>query len=396
MLKWLLILIAIVVIAFLGFYLFKPNEKISQQGPPSGQNMGPRERTQGPGGRKQGPGGRSQGPGGRAQGSGGRSQGLLDRTTSKVDAFVVTPSILNNEISVSGSLLANDEVELKSEVSGRVVKINLPEGKLVKKGTLLVKIFDEDLQADLKKLQIQLEIQEKIHIRQQELLKVNGISQNDYELTELQLNSLRANIEVQKVQIRKTELLAPFDGVIGLRNISVGAQITTATMLATIRTENNLKLDFNIPEKYSAEIKSGMKITFTMSNTDQIFEATVFATEQGIDVDTRNLKVRALVNTKSSTLLPGAFTDVRLRLGSKNDALLIPTLAIIPAEKTKKVIVARGGKAHFTEVKTGVRKASTIEITEGLQVGDTIITTGILFLKEGSKLSYSSVKSDSL
>jgi len=167
-------------------------------------------------------------------------------------------------------------------------------------------------------------------------------------------------------------------------------------MLATIRTESKLKLDFNIPEKYSANIKSGMKISFSMSNTDEIFEATVFATEQGIDETTRNLKVRAMVNSKSPSLIPGAFTDVKLQLGSKNDALMIPTLAIIPTEKTKKVIVARGGKAHFAEVRTGVRKASIIEITDGLQVGDTIITTGILFLKEGSKLSYSSVKSDSL
>jgi len=381
-LKWLLVIVAILVVSLLSFYLFKPSEKVSQLGPPAGRSMDP--------------GGREQGPGGRNQAPGGRSQGLRDRTPSKVDAFVVSPSLLNNEISVSGTLLANDEVELKSEVSGRVVAINLPEGKLVKKGTLLVKIFDDDLQADLKKLQIQLEIQEKIHARQEELLKVNGISQNDYELTELQLNSLRANIEVQKVQIRKTELLAPFDGVIGLRNISVGAQITTGTMLATIRTESKLKLDFNIPEKYSANIKSGMKISFSMSNTDEIFEATVFATEQGIDETTRNLKVRAMVNSKSPSLIPGAFTDVKLQLGSKNDALMIPTLAIIPTEKTKKVIVARGGKAHFAEVRTGVRKASIIEITDGLQVGDTIITTGILFLKEGSKLSYSSVKSDSL
>ena len=139
----------------------------------------------------------------------------LEKQQLKVDAFVVKPSILIDEISVSGSLLAYEEVVLKNEVPGRVVKINLPEGKFVKKGTLLVKLFDDDLVAGLNKLQTQLAIQEKIHERQSELLNANGISQNDYEQTGLQLNSLRADIEVQKVLIRKTEVLAPFDGVIG-------------------------------------------------------------------------------------------------------------------------------------------------------------------------------------
>ena len=324
------------------------------------------------------------------------SRNASSRQQAKVDAFVVKPSLLIDEISVSGSLLAYDEVELKNEVSGRIVLLNLPEGKAVKMGTLLVKLFDDDLQAGLKKLQIQLAIQEKIHERQSELLKVNGISQNDYDQTGLLLNSLKADIEVQKVLIRKTEVLAPFDGMIGLRNVSVGAEVTPSTLLATIRSEDKLKLDFSVPEKYSSEIKPGMKISFNMSNDEKKYEATVIATEQGIDVATRNLKVRSVVDNKYDHLLPGAFTDVNLMLGEKKNALLIPTQAIIPSAQAKSVIVAKNGKANFVVVKTGVRRASNIEITDGLQVGDTIITTGILFLKQGSKLSYSTVKTDSI
>lgn len=375
-LKWFLIIAGIGAVAFITYFFTKPASAPQEQ--PGRPVSGGRPMGGGPMG-------------------GGRPQaGSRDRTPSKVDAYVVQPSILNNEISVSGSLLAFDEVDLKSEVAGRVVAVNLPEGKQVKKGTLLVKIFDDDLQAEMKKFQAQLAIQEKIHERQAELMKVNGISQNDYEATELQISSLKANIDVQKVHIRKTEVLAPFDGTIGLRNISLGAQITPSTSLATIRTENKLKLDFNIPEKYSSEIKTGMKINFTLSNSPEVHEATIFATEEGIDVATRNLKVRSLVENKSAELLPGTFADVKLHLGSKDDALMIPTLAIIPSEQRKNVIVARGGKAHFTEIKTGVRKASAIEVIDGLQVGDTIITTGIMFLKEGSKLQYSSVKAESL
>ena len=171
---------------------------------------------------------------------------------AKVEGFVASPSLLVDQITVSGSLLAYEEVALMNEIAGRVVLINLPEGKFVKKGTLLVKLFDDDLQANLKKLQTQLAIQEKIYQRQSELLKVNGISQYDYDQTFLQVNSIKADIEVQQSIIRKSEILAPFDGTIGLRNISVGAQVTPSILLATIRMEDKLKLDFSIPEKYSS------------------------------------------------------------------------------------------------------------------------------------------------
>ncbi len=314
----------------------------------------------------------------------------------KVDAYIVKPSLLINEITVSGTLMANEEVELKNEVAGRIVKLNLQEGKFVKEGTLLVKLFDDDLQADLKKLQTQLAIQQQIYNRQSELLKVNGISQNDYEQTGLQLNSIKAEIEVQKVKIRKTEVLAPFDGVIGLRNVSVGAQVTPSTLLATIRSIDQLKLDFSVPEKYSPEIVPGMKVKFTVYESKKAYDATVIASERGIDPYTRNMKVRALVNSKSNQLIPGSFTNVQLRMNENKHALVIPTQSIIPNQENKTVIIAKNGKAHFTEVKTGIRKVSYIEITNGLQPGDTVITNGILFLKEGSPLKYATVKTDSL
>lgn len=319
-------------------------------------------------------------------------RGDKGKVEKKVDAIIVKPTLLINEISVSGSLLAFEEVELKNEVAGRVVKINLPEGKFVKKGTLLVKLFDDDLQSSLHKLTTQLAIQQKIYNRQSELLKVSGISQNDYDQTGLLLNSLKADIEVEKTLIRKTEVLAPFDGVIGLRNISIGAIVTPATLLSTIRTANKIKLDFSVPEKYSSVITTGMKVKFRMSNNDKVYDATVIATEQGINVGTRSLKVRALVNSTARELVSGAFANVTLRLSENKNALMIPTQTIIPEEESKSVIVARNGKAHFITVQTSIRKASDIEITDGLQPGDTVITTGLLFLKEGGKLQYATIK----
>jgi len=320
----------------------------------------------------------------------------MKKPQTKVDAFIVHPSLLIDEISVSGSLMAYDEVELKNEVSGRVVKINLPEGKAVKEGMLLVKLFDDDLQANLKKLEAQLAIQEQIMSRQTELLNVNGISQNEYDQTTLQVSSIKADIDVQKALIRKTEILAPFDGIIGLRNISVGAQVGQSTLLATIRSVNKLKLDFSVPEKYSSSIQPGLKVNFTLYNNENQYVATVFATEQGIDADTRNLRVRAVVESPSKNLIPGAYTNVYLKLNENKNALLIPTQALIPREQDKSVIVTRNGIARFTKVKTGIRKPSEIEILEGLQSGDTVITSGILFLKDGDKILFSSIKTGSL
>lgn len=319
-----------------------------------------------------------------------------DKTQAFLTAYVVKPTQLDKTITVSGTLKSFDETVLMPEISGRVVKINLPEGKFVKEGTLLVKLFDGDLQANLNKLKAQLAILEQTNERQSELMKVSGLSQQDYDQTVLQIQSTKADIEVLQTQIRKTEIRAPFDGVIGLRNISVGAIVNASTSLATIRTVDKLKLDFSVPEQYSSELKPGMKIQFTVRGADKHYDAIVMATEREIEQDTRNLKIRAGVNSKSDGLTPGAFATVELILGKNDQALMIPTQAIIPSERNKSVIISKDGKATFVKVKTGVRRESSIEILGGIQKGDTVVTTGILFIKDGMKLKFSSIKNDSI
>lgn len=314
----------------------------------------------------------------------------------KVEGHIVGSKLLTEELSVSGTLMPFDEVELKPEIAGRVVKMNLPEGRFVKSGTLLVKLYDEDLQASLKKLKSQVALQEKIYQRQSELMKVNGISQNEYDQTGLLVNSLKADIEYQKAIIRKTEVLAPFDGIIGLRNISPGALVNTSTILSTFRSNNRLKLDFSIPEKYSSEIKTGMIVNFKLNNDEKVFKASIIATETGIDKNTRNLRIRALVNDSSVKLVAGSFANVKLKLRENKNAILVPTMAIIPSARKKSVIVAKNGLAIMKEIKTGVRKSSEIEVIEGLSAGDTIVTSGLLFLKDGMPVIFSSVKKDTL
>ncbi len=320
----------------------------------------------------------------------GRRGGKRDKPQMAVEATVLHPQSLESELSITGSLLANDEVELKNDVSGRIVYLNLPEGKAVRKGTVMARLFNDDLQAGLKQLQAQLALQEQLSKRQAELQKINGISQNEYEKTVLTVNTLKAQIEQQRALIRKTEVLAPFDGVVGLRNVSVGAVVNSSTTLATLRS-NRLKLDFYVPEKYIGVIKAGMNVSFTLYSGKKTYTANVMATERGIDNDTRSLKVRALISESGSELNPGGFANVTLRIGENQKAILIPSQALIPLERNQQVIVSRNGKAVFVDVVTGIRKESKVEIVSGLSDGDTLVTTGLMFIKPLDKLKFSRV-----
>jgi membrane fusion protein (multidrug efflux system) len=321
----------------------------------------------------------------------GKTSDARPNLLSYVEGVIVKSSALEQKIMVSGTLKPFEETILMPEVPGRVVSINLPEGNFVKKGTLLVKLFDGDLQANLSKAQTQMQIEQQTLDRQAELLKISGISQTDYDQTRLQVASIKDDIEVLKVQIGKTAIVAPFDGTIGLRNVSIGAEVTPSTALATIRAESQLKLDFSVPEKYSGQVKPGEKVQFTIEGDDKKIDATVLATEENIEANTRNLNVRAVVDNKSNKLIPGAFANVELSLGENDSAMMVPTQAIIPEERYKKIIVAVNGKATFLTVNTGTRQDSTIEVLDGIKPGDTVVTTGILLIRPGEMLNFSKV-----
>ncbi len=311
-----------------------------------------------------------------------------------VEGYIVRPALLEQSITVSGTVKSFEETVLMPDVSGRVVMINLPEGKFVKKGTVLVKLFDADLQASLQKLQTQLEIARTTKKRQAELLTVSGISELEYDQTTLQVNSIGDDIEVLKAQISKLVVLAPYDGVIGLRNISLGAQVTPGTPLATIRETNQFKLDFSVPEKYSSEITEGKTVRFTVQGmgADTVFTARIIAAEGGIEATTRNLRARALVSRPDPSLRPGKFATVEVPLAIVPDALMIPTQSVIPQERNKKVIIARNGKAIFVTIETGTRRMKDVEVVSGLHAGDTVVTTGILFVRQNDDLKFSKIR----
>src|SRR5918995_2993194 len=169
-------------------------------------------------------------------GAGGRQQGPIS-----VDGFIVSEKTISENIEVPGSLLPFEETQIRAEVGGRIVKLNINEGSVVTKGTVLVKLFDEDLQAMLRKLEVQLKIKEKSEERSSELLKIQGISQQDYDLSALDVENLRADIESTRIAISKTEIRAPYTGKLGLRNVSLGAYIAPNDIITIIRQVDKLK-----------------------------------------------------------------------------------------------------------------------------------------------------------
>jgi membrane fusion protein, multidrug efflux system len=318
----------------------------------------------------------------------GRQQGPIS-----VDGFIVKQSSVSEDVQVPGSLLPFEETQIRAEVGGRITQLNIKEGTVVQKGTLLVKLFDQDLQAQLRKLKVQLQIKQKTEERNGELLKINGISQQDYDLSTLDVENLRADIESTQIAISKTEIRAPYSGQLGLRNISLGSYISPQDIVATIRQVDQLKLEFSVPEKYARQIAKGYAVRFRVDGGDEDHKAVVIATENSVDQNTRTLKIRALVNEKDNELVPGVFAKVNLQLGNDDKALLVPSQALIPTARNKQVIVLRKDSAMFTVVETGIRDSAYVQVLSGIQVGDTVITTGLMAVRPNSKIKVTKVSS---
>jgi membrane fusion protein, multidrug efflux system len=306
---------------------------------------------------------------------------------TRVDGFVVSTEPFQQNIEIPGTIIANEVGEIHPEVSGRIVQLNVVEGKYVGKGAVLAKLYDGDLRAQLNKINVQLALAKKTEERQAQLLKIQGISQQDYDISLLQVNSLRADIGILQTSIAKTVVRAPFSGKIGLNKISPGAYVTPASVIAVINQTDQLKLDFSVPEKYTGQIKVGQIVTFTIEGSKKQLGAKVVATEANVMENTRSLTVRAAVTGTDDALIAGAFAKVQLNLDPEPDAILVPTQAILPQARGKKVILYKGGTAIFADVTTGVRDSARVQITEGLKAGDTIVVTGLLSVRPEGKIT---------
>lgn len=318
-----------------------------------------------------------------------QQRGGGQRPPVRAEAITVTTTTLLDAIEIPGSVVANEATEIHPEVAGRITGIYFTEGAQVGKGTVLFKLNDADLQAQLRKLQVQERIARQNQTRSEELLKIGGISRQDFEATQLQVSNTAADIAITREQIAKTVVRAPFSGKLGLRLVSVGAYVSPSSILTTISQVSQMKIDFTIPEKYIPQVSRGQYVNFTIEGNSRKYTARVMATESNITQNTRTLQVRAIVQGDNSGLTPGAFAKVQLNFAPNSNAIMVPTQAVIPQARGKKVYVYNNGTAKFVDVTTGVRDSSDVEITSGLSVGDTVLTTGLLSLRPDAKVMLS-------
>lgn len=313
------------------------------------------------------------------------------RPPAKVDVYIVQTQTVSEAIEIPGTIVASESTEIHPEVSGRIVSLNVREGAYVNKGAVLAKLYDADLQAQRRKLEVQLKMAQQTEDRYNQLQKIGGISKQDYDVTALQVSNIRADLAIINTEIAKTVVRAPFSGKLGLKEISTGAYVTPQSVIATIQKTNGLRLDFNVPEKYTSQIKNGQYVNFTVEGSNRSYTAVVMATNAGITEATRSLTYRAQVKGDETGLVPGGFAKVRLAFEPNHNAIMIPTQAIISQARGKKVYVYKDGKADFVDVTTGVRDSSNIQILSGINKGDTIIVTGLLSLKPDAKVNIKQV-----
>ena len=309
-----------------------------------------------------------------------------------VDGYVVQPTALPNEVVTTGTLLSNELTEIRPQVSGRVTDIYFTEGGYVHKGDLLVKLFDGDLRAQMDKLKIQKKLADTTLARQEQLLQIDGISRQAVDATRNEAAAFQAQLDYYVAEISKTEIRAPFSGTLGLRQISEGAIVSPTTLVTKIYQNDPLKLEFSIPESYANQVKTGDYVGFTTSaHRTDTFSGKVYAINPGINPQSHTLSMRALVPNKGNRLTPGSFASVRVKLREIQNAIMVPTEALIPTTKANQVVVCKSGQAQFVSVETGVRTSDKVQILSGIQAGDTVLTTGILQVQPGMAVQFLTV-----
>ena len=312
-----------------------------------------------------------------------------------VNAEMVKTHTMTDKTITTGNIIPSEEVDLSFEASGKVVAIYFKEGEFVEKGTLLAKINDKPLKAQLKKLESQVPLAKDRVYRQETLLKKNAVSQEAYESVVTEYDKLMADIELVKANIAQTELYAPFDGIVGLRELSEGAFVSPSTKMAKLTQVNPLKIDFSIPESYASEVRDGAKIKFSLEDSEGImchYEARVYAIESTIDMNTRTLRVRALYDNPNRSLMPGRFASVEITRREIDDALSVPSEAIIPEMGRNLVYLYRSGRAQPVEIVSGIRTEARVQALSGIQAGDTLIVSGVMQLRTGTHVKIDQIR----
>ena len=312
------------------------------------------------------------------QNGGGNAEPLV------VNVVQLKKETLNNQLQVSGTILPNESVDIKPEINGLVTKINFKEGQYVTKGTPLLYLNDNELQAQFQRLQYTQKLVQTQESRQKQLLAREAISQEEYDIVLNQYNTALSDIKLVQAQLEKTVIRAPFNGRLGLRQISEGAVINAANIIVSIVNIDPIKLEFSIPERYSGLIAEGSSIYFSSESSTEEVEGKVYAFEPQIDAATRTIKLRAQSPNKSGKYLPGMFVKIRFVLDVKEDALMVPAESVIPELSGYKVfVVGADGNAEQRKIEIGTRTDTQVQVISGLKEGDLVLTTGVMQVRQG-------------
>ena len=323
----------------------------------------------------------SPGPAASAGGPAGTNQDL------PVSVIKLQKETLRNQLQVSGTILPNESVNLRSEISGLVTRISFKEGQYVSKGTPLLYLNDDELQAQYQRLQYTQKLFETQENRQKQLLAREAISQEEYDIALNQFNTALSDIKLVEAQLSKTVIRAPFSGILGLRLVSEGSVIGTNDILVSLVNIDPIKIEFSIPERYANQVTIGSPVYFTNEASTGEVEGKVYAFEPQIDLATRTLKLRAQSPNKNGRFLPGMFVKIRFILEITEDALLVPAESVIPELSGYKVfVVGADGKAEQRIVEIGTRTESQVQVLSGLNEGDLVLTTGVMQVRQGMPL----------
>ena len=308
-----------------------------------------------------------------------------------VDVMIAATEQISTTIEANGSVVAFEYLELRPEVAGRLTYLQVPEGNVVAQGTVIARVNDADLQAQMNKTRVLLDLAQKTEVRLAKLIAVGGINQADYDAIVSQVNGYKADLAYTQSLIDKTVVKAPFSGLVGLRMVSPGAYVTPITLIATLQQVDKIKVDFTLPEQYSKLIRKGadVEVQTDLSKAER-HKATIIATEPQISSVSRNLKVRSVLQGVKAN--PGSFVKVYLTRRQDHPSIMVPTNCIIPDDKNKQVVVVKGGKANFVNVKTGIRNEDMVEIISGINPGDSVVVTGVLFARPKAPVKVRSVK----
>ena len=309
-----------------------------------------------------------------------------------VQGYIVQQTQLLDRVVATGSLRANESVDLAAETSGKITHILFAEGRRVSQGDLLVKINDAELVAHRERTNYRLKLAEQQVARQQALLEKGGVSQEEFDQTVNELNVLRAELNLNDAQIAKTEVRAPFDAVVGLRRVSEGTFVSPQTTIATLQDVSPMKVDFSLPEKYAGLVGRGSTIRFTVEGSDRVYTGEVYAVEPRIDPETRTVQVRATSPNGDGSLFAGAFADIELVLNEYENALAVPAVALVSELRGKKVYVVKNGRVDTRMVETGIRTDSSVQILSGLSVQDTVLTSGLQLVRPGMPVNVTDVR----